>query len=534
MLIRQPSDPPLEPPWPSVLSFADRLLDHVEAAIIATDLRGRILYANRYASALYGWPLADLIGVDSTIFAAEATGQELAGEIAQALQESRSWSGDFRLRRPDGTLITVRASDSGIFDERGGLVGVVSVSIDVTERRAIEHALAVSELRKSAMLAASLDAVVSIDATGSVIEWNPAAEAMFGYRPEEVLGRPMAELIIPPTWRERHNEGFQRYLATGEGTMIGRRVEVRAQRRGGTEFPVEIAINSIDLPDEVAFVASISDITNRRRAEQALVESREDFAHLAQTLQASLLPPELPYVPGLDLAAHYRPAGDGSEVGGDFYDIFEIRPGEWALMIGDVEGKGPAAATLTALVRYTARAAAMKSRKPSVILSAVNEAVRHHPGEQFATMAYARLRRVSGCFRMAIASGGHPLPLLGRQGQVEEVGRPGTLLGAFAEPRFPTREVDLQPGDSVVFFTDGVTEARAPTGLWGEERLQASFENALGADAATIADGIAELVVDYQSGRPADDVALLVLNVASSPRGEEQLPVEDDQIGDRR
>src|SRR5262249_42483781 len=159
----------------------------------------------------------------------------------------------------------------------------------ITERRQNEEASQRSEARKAAMLQASLDAVVSIDHQGRILEWNASAEKMFGYSRAEAIGKQIAELIVPVRLRARHLQGLAHYLATGQGAVLGRRIEMPALRADGTELPVELAITRIAMPGLPIFMAYVRDITERKRAEEAglrltaLVQSSED-AIIGKTL----------------------------------------------------------------------------------------------------------------------------------------------------------------------------------------------------------------------------------------------------------
>jgi len=386
-----------------------------------------------------------------------------------------------------------------------------------TERTRAEAAFRAGEARKSAMLDTSLDCIVSIDHRGLVTEFNPAAEQAFGWSRAEVLGRPMAEHLIPAELRSEHHRGFDTYLRTGEGPVLGRRVELSAQRRDGTQFPIELAVTRIPIDGPPAFTAYIRDITERRQTAQALYDSREQFAKLARTLQKSLLPPDLPAVAGMQLAARYHPAVEGLEVGGDFYDAFRTGRSSWAVVIGDVCGKGAEAASLTGLVRYTIRASAMQTTRPTRILANLNRAILRQEGamnERFATVAYASVTRRAGAVLLTVACGGHPPPLVVRpDGQVTAAGTPGTLLGALPEPEMTEVTVRLEPGDKVVFHTDGLTEAPGPAGEFGPGRLRALVASCADLDVAATAAKIEEVVLAHQSGVSRDDMAILVLGV---------------------
>jgi PAS domain S-box-containing protein len=682
------------------------------------------------------------------------------------------------------------------------------------ERIEAEAALRESEARTRAILEAALDCVITMDAQGRILEFNPAAERTFGYRREEVLGQAMADLIIPPSLRPLHERGLAHYLATGEGPILGNHIELIGLRADGSEFPVEVTVTRVDVPGPPVFTGYIRDITNRKRTREELVQGRErlrlaleagrlgtwhwdiaggrvtwdetlesiyglpagsfpgtyesyverihpedrewvaasvkqsvetgsghQFEHrvvlpdgserwvegrggvirdgtgevigmvgisaditerkreedaqrflaqagsmlassldyettlkqvaqlavrqlggspladwcsvhirdknggvtvlalehidpskvdlalelwkrypedpkvqqgvpevirtgrseiypdisddmivaaaqddehlailrglglrsamvvplsaggrtlgaltfvsaesgrryapedlafaedlarraalavenaqlfaakkeMAQKLQEGFLPPVLPDIPGVELAGRYRWGGRG-EVGGDFYDAFATGDGSWAVLIGDVCGKGPEAAVVTALARYTLRAVAMQSTKPSSVLATLNEAVRQQRSDRtFCTVCYARLRVREEGARLTLCCAGHPLPILLRaDGTVEEAGTPGTLLGIFAEPELSDRAVDLGRGDTLVLYTDGVIEERAPGAVFGKERLEAVIRSSAGLDANGIAQAIEQAVLSFRPDPTHDDIAILVVRV---------------------
>jgi serine phosphatase RsbU (regulator of sigma subunit) len=249
-----------------------------------------------------------------------------------------------------------------------------------------------------------------------------------------------------------------------------------------------------------------------RRAALALDSARlyTERDHIARTLQQSLLPRELPKVPGVELAARYLAAGEGNEVGGDFYDCFATGGGDWALVIGDVCGKGAEAAALTALARYTLRAAAHQTGRPRAVLGQLNEALlRDRLDYRFCTVLYASLSpradRVTAC----VAAAGHPLPLVLRaSGEVETVGSPGSLLGIVDTPELNEEQVELAPGDALILYTDGVTEADRSA---GPERLAAFLAGCAGADAAAIAAAVERDALAAHRGPARDDVAIVVV-----------------------
>src|SRR3954468_3424690 len=241
--------------------------------------------------------------------------------------------------------------------------------------------------------------------------------------------------------------------------------------------------------------------------------------HISHVLQRSLVPPALPHVPGLSVAVRFIAAGEGIEVGGDFYDFFAPRPGRAAALIGDVCGKGPEAASVTALARHTLRAAAVYEPRPSAVLQLLHRALRAARDDgRFCTVAYAELEPHLKGARMTLGCGGHPLPLvLRRDGLVGPVGRLGTLLGADVRPVLTDVEVKLAPGELVVLYTDGVTEIRAGRReIFGHRHLALVLAGCVGLPADVVAQRVQDAVLDAAEGRPRDDIAVLV--VGPSPR----------------
>jgi PAS domain S-box-containing protein len=659
-------------------------------------------------------------------------------------------------------------------------------------------------LLSSAMLDATLDCVIAIDAEGRVMEWNSAAERTFGYRRDEVMGRDLAELIIPPSLRDRHHAGLRRYVETGEATILDRRIELNAMRADGTEFPVELAITVLPGSDPPQFTGYLRDISERRHAEEErrhlamIVQTTDDAvlsldldanvtawnpgaervfgyppeeaigrhvsflapeelrdetpgllsyvrlgqaiesyeterirsdgaritvsltlspiidpvrgvtgvseiarditarkrseaakdllaaasgaldtsldpattvrtiaetavpalaelcvidilaedgsiadaaisavdpelagelgdirrrypldprgdhpvaqvmrsrqpmvirdlaapeieaqvaqsdehrvfmrragynsaavvpmvargrmlgtisllhvhndrrydpgdlalltdlggraalaldnarlyaerSHVARTLQRSLLPAALPEIPGAEVAAAFRPAGEGAEVGGDFYDVFEA-DGAWVLVVGDVCGKGVEAAALTSLVRYGLRAPALEHKSPSHALGLVHATMLGQDlSGRFATALLARLELGRRPPRATLATAGHPAALLiPESGDPAPVGDRGTLLGVGLEPTIKDVTVDLSPGDVLLLYTDGVLDAGAPGAVLSEAGLCRALAVLDQRDAESVVRHTVELALDLSGGTLRDDVAVLAIRV---------------------
>jgi PAS domain S-box-containing protein len=244
-----------------------------------------------------------------------------------------------------------------------------------------------------------------------------------------------------------------------------------------------------------------------RRAGLAIDNARlyEQRDTIARSLQRSLLPPFLPEIPGFDLAARYEPAGAGNDVGGDFYDAFETSTGRWNLVIGDVEGKGPDAAALIGLARHTLRALAIEHTSPAEMLRLLNQALLADHSQLLCTVALCHLEVEAG--RVIVARAGHPAPMLVRRfGAVEMLGKEGTLLGATDTPVIHETAAQVQPGDNVVLFTDGVVGSRALTA----EDVADVLSELAGKGAREIADELVMVAERSRPGGPGDDVAILV------------------------
>jgi PAS domain S-box-containing protein len=254
-----------------------------------------------------------------------------------------------------------------------------------------------------------------------------------------------------------------------------------------------------------------------RRVGTAVEHARiyAERTRIAQTLQEALLPESLPTIPGVELQALYSAAGELNEVGGDFYDVFEYGQDSWMLVIGDVCGKGPRAAGVTALTRHTLRTAAMSGQSPTAMLGTLHLALRRQPpGADLCTVGLVTMTPAAGRARVKIALAGHHLPLLvGRDG-ARQIGEPGTLLGVIDPIRIAECEAELRSGETLLLYTDGVPEAGRASGQLGEQGLielcaRAPRQLSL----AGLLKHIEQAALERSAGRLRDDVALLAASV---------------------
>ena len=237
--------------------------------------------------------------------------------------------------------------------------------------------------------------------------------------------------------------------------------------------------------------------------------ARDAYRLAAETLQADLLPEGLPAIPGFELSAVYHPAAEGQQVGGDFYDVFATSDSTYGVLLGDVQGKDFTAARVSGLVRHTVRALAYRLAQPAAVLDGVNAALVRASVDRFCTLVYAVLS-LDETPTLAVACAGHPPPILRlADGSVRAVGGRGPLLGVTDAAAFEAAEFPVDRGMAVVFYSDGLIEARAGGEFFGEQRLEASVATAPAAG-DRFADAMWDAVASF-AGRPQDDIAVVVL-----------------------
>jgi PAS domain S-box-containing protein len=379
--------------------------------------------------------------------------------------------------------------------------------IDVAEVHGVRRLAAVHADPDRAALVAELEDRYEPDPYGL----HPAASILRGGRPE--VSDSMSDDFLRSTTRDaRHLEivkqlEFTSYICVpleARGRTLGALTLV-SSGSGRTFGPADLA-----LAEEFA-----------RRAGLALDNARlySERDHVARALQSSLLPPSLPEIAGAKVTARYRAAGEGNEVGGDFYHVFQVDRAAWWIVIGDVSGKGPEAAAIAGLARHTLRALALHERSPSRLLTALHHTLLQGEARgEFCTVCCALLQPDEGGdgARLSLACGGHPPPIIRRADNTVELATcTGPLLGLPVTLAFSEQSVELGPGDTVVLFTDGVTEAHHRNqDLFGEERLMDVISHA-GDGVDDVADAIIAAVSDYGPIEPQDDVAVVVLRIES-------------------
>ncbi len=268
--------------------------------------------------------------------------------------------------------------------------------------------------------------------------------------------------------------------------------------------------------DELELRLSALQTVNRER-EQAAAALRENarMSRIARTLQRTLLPPELPVIPGIELAAFHQ-VGSSDEVTGDFYDVFSRPDGSWAVTVGDVSGKGAEAAALTALVRYTLRGAALRSESPGQVLAEVSAAVeldqRDLEEPRHSTAVLAFVAQSEDHLDLTLTNGGHPPALIVKPGYVESVDAPGPILGWMVDHEYHETKIRLDAGDVLVFYTDGVTDARRGADRLGQAGLRQALAESGSSTAETVVATVRRLLAELDQPSP-DDIAVVALSL---------------------
>jgi serine phosphatase RsbU (regulator of sigma subunit) len=474
--------------------------------------------------------------------------------IARSTAEERLQDVETQRIRADGAVIDVALTVSPLVDPAAGLVGVSLIARDVTSRKRAADAQAFLA-QASAALETSLDPARTLQTIAEL------AVPLLGElcildlpRPDGRLGDSVAAATLPGVAEQLceirrrwplepdGSHPVSRVLRSGRALVVpdldkGGALDDVAQSDEHRDFMREagyrcavvlplvarrhtLGIMSLlhvraDLRYDDSDVALLEDLA--ARAAQAYDNARlyAERSQVARTLQRSLLPAELPAPPGLQLAARYHSATTDLEVGGDFYDVFETDDG-WIAILGDVCGKGPQAAALTALTRYTTRAAALRTSDPGEILGQLNAAMlRDNAERRFATAFLARVDARAGRHRVTCAVAGHPVGLLlraGRGGEVETLGGPSHPLGIKPRPTFHVQQVDLLPGDTLLLYTDGLIDVGPPDHVIETEPLARLLARCAGLAPEALLDELERLVAEHRGGgRQRDDIALLAV-----------------------
>jgi PAS domain S-box-containing protein len=547
----------------SVERRMDAVLDRIPEAVTVHEASGALVYANEAAARLVGAASAaellrsgaagGLTGFD--LYTEDGTRLPDEDPVMIAIRnEQLPVRGGFRLRATGSREERwISASVEPIRGPDGDLLYAVTTVEDITAAKRDELAqrllARVGELQRSARDyretlrgAAELGIVDFADWCAALVPSDDGTievGAVAHRDPRQV--DPTREHAARYAEPQEGDSPIAGAIRSGRPTLIDARDDLQPRGGPAPERPESASPASLGTAMVVPMVAGARTVgalvfvneTGSRRFDRFDLEVGVEFGEraglavenarvaelrveIATDLQRGLLPPELPAISGWRAAAMYRAAGELNEVGGDFYDIFETEVG-WMIVLGDVVGRGAAAAVLTALARHTIRAVGEITGDPVRALGVLNQRLRERDPAPLCSAAIAVLKETGGAAaRAEVVAAGHPLPLLSRGGGVATVAKPGALLGALAEPRWETTAVDLEPGDQLIVYTDGVTDARAGRELFGEQRLRAELEKA--ASPAAVVERLDRALAAFCRGDVADDAALIA--IMREPGGE--------------
>ncbi|MBE2319303.1 SpoIIE family protein phosphatase [Solirubrobacter sp. CPCC 204708] len=543
------------------LALFDEALDQSGTGFLLTDPHRPdhpIVYVNQSFLDMTGYAEDEVLGRNCRFLQGADTDPEAIDELRRAIAEERSTTVHLRNYRKDGTPFWNEVHIAPVRDADGTVARFVGVQVDVTAYREPRALAEIAERRSSFLANAGPLLNASLDLDSTLASLARLSVPFLGdvclveeIRHDEVrrLSSAAADAEMEHMLRRRpnpsavqDNESLVRAVQSGRAeivdtdTLLGRPAKamiVPLKARGTIFGAVTFAAcqpgrqygqQDLVLAEDLALRAALA-IDNARLY--------ENLGTVARSLQQGLLPERLPTFDGMDIAARYRPAGDGSLIGGDFYDVLPRENGI-DLVIGDVTGKGARAAALTAQVRHTVRTAAQYEESPSRILDVINRTLLSERGEgggRYCTVAFCRLevngRKRGGSggaaappvdLRATICCAGHPMPLvMRRDGDVEPVGKPGSVLGWVPDPKLLDVTFELGEQESLVLFTDGVTEARTTGDQYGLAGLEALLRAATREDASSIAGRVDRAAA--HAGARRDDVAVLVARRVGTSAG---------------
>jgi PAS domain S-box-containing protein len=492
---------------------------------------GRIRTWNRGAEHIKGYTAEEAIGQHFEVFYTDEARarKHPAYELEVASREGRFEEEGWRVRK-DGTQFWANVVITALRDASGVLVGFAKVTRDLSERRRAQMRLEASERhareeaaqqrrRSQALEQVSRAIVAQLDlheilatATDAATELTGAA---YGAYSPTFEGD-----VVHSDGTGADDVGFDGPVRSFLAVPI---TLVDGEQAGGLCFG-HPEPGAFDAEDEAAALSIASSAAVAIGNARLLAAARRETAarevalrqrdQVAVALQQSLLPPDLPEIPRLELGAHYHA---GTElVGGDFYDVFALGEGTWGIVLGDVCGSGPEAASQTALTRHTVRTAAMFDPDPATVLHALTRALLRSSTTRFTTAIFLRLRTDGDEVEICVASGGHPPALIHRtDGGIEETAARGQLLGVtdVALSEFQVADHQLRAGDTLVLYTDGLTEARRNGVLFDIDGVKKTLTRFRGEPPTALANALVAAALEHAAAPLRDDVAIVIARV---------------------
>lgn len=438
------------------------------------DPDGYYSYSSAAVSQILGYSPDEVLGKHYTEF---LTPQDKANQQRYATSHRPFYALLSHYRHKNGRQILTESTGLPIINADGKLLKWRGVDRDITARMHFQDALVESEKRTRLIIESSLSAIVIMDSYGIINDWNHQAEKMFGWSKDEAIGQRLEELIIPPSQRAAHRQGLEHFLLTGKGPLLNQLIEQTAIRRNGAEFPVELSFSPLKLGNTYIFSGFIHDISNRKAAEQQIRQAQIKLAiaqseiKIAQRIQASLSPSAPIKSKHFEVTGYCLPA---DQVGGDYFDYFYRNQDHLDMIIADVSGHSIGPALFMVETRSAIRTQASGSATPAETLKVLNNFLFEDldRSDYFITLFYLQYNITN--HQLSFANAGHPPPLLLSPFQTEcrQLDADGLILGVNKKVIFEQKTTTLAPGDLILLYTDGLTEAENPHGeFFGLDRV---------------------------------------------------------------
>lgn len=440
------------------------------------DPNGYYIYSSVAVKQILGIDQDDVVGKHYTEF---LTDQDKAYQQGFADVHRPFYGLVNHLRHKDGHLVYTESTGLPIIGIQGRLVKWRGVDRDITAKKHFEDALIESEKRTRLIIESALSAIVIMDAYGMITDWNYQAEKMFGWSPEEAVGQPLAQLIIPPRYRQDFQRGLKLFLNLGICPLLNQLVEHVAIRRDGSEFPVELSVAPLRLGHTYIFSGFINDISVRKAVEQQIRDNQIALAiaqneiNIAQNIQASLLPSGPIASADFEITGLCLPA---NRVGGDYFDYFYRGDSYLDMVIADVSGHSIGPALFMVEARSTIRAQANRPGTPAETLQLLNCSLFEDldKSDYFITLFYLQFDIDNRCVTFANAGHPHPLWFEAKTRQCKPLLADGLILGVNRDERFSEQSLALNSGDIILCYTDGISETENKAGeFFGVDRVKA-------------------------------------------------------------
>lgn len=481
------------------------LYDFAPVGYFAFDIQGTILSANLTGAKLLGRERGALIGRRFQVFIDISARDRFSSYVQEVIQTRERRVFEVAITR-DGEPICLHIEGIAMESPDESREQCRAAVIDITDRKQADEALRESEGRYRAL----------IDASSQVLyHMSPDWREMRGLKggiflaDTERPNRNWLQNYVPPEDQERVCKAIHDSVQTGTVFELEHRV-IRRDRTLGWTFSRAIPLRDSS-GEIVEWFGSASDITERKLAEEAM-------RHQVCLLQRALIPAKPPVIEGYLVASAYIPAFADQEIGGDFLDVFMTEAGKVGILIGDVSGKGIESAALAATTRSTVRAFAYDSSSPADAMTHANSLLSAHQMDymQFVTTFLAVLDPVTG--DISYCSAGHPPAIVsGENGDTELLYTHNVPLGVFGGVSYEERLYTLRPGDRLVLYTDGITEAARDSDLFGTEGLERVISAYGRANPDELVGKVLDAVRDWARGRLRDDTAVLIVRREKRP-----------------